>query len=82
MSICLLYLTIFTIEWARRACFALIFIVAVTSLWSTATTLTYCIPLQATWDFTVIPTFCQPQDAWWANTGSVANPTPFSLSLA
>ncbi len=71
VSICLLYLTIFTIEWARRACYALLLVVGITSLWSTATVFTYCVPLQATWDFTVVATFCQSQDAWWANTRSV-----------
>ncbi|KAK4154563.1 hypothetical protein C8A00DRAFT_42705 [Chaetomidium leptoderma] len=71
VSICLLYLTIFTFEWARRACFAVLFIVVITNLWAVATTLTYCIPLQATWDPTVIASFCQSQDAWWANTGMI-----------
>jgi hypothetical protein len=74
MSICLLYLSIFTFEWARRACFAVLFIIVVTNLWAIATVLTYCIPLQATWDFTVKATFCQSQDAWWANTGFASPP--------
>lgn len=68
VSICLLYLTIFTFDWARRACYAVLFVVVVTNLWGTAITLTYCIPLQAAWDPAVVASFCQPQSAWWANT--------------
>jgi hypothetical protein len=69
VSICLLYLTIFTLPWARRACYLVLAIVVLTSLFSVAATLTDCIPLQAVWDPTVTPSFCQPQDTWWANTG-------------
>ncbi|AEO66300.1 uncharacterized protein THITE_2077835 [Thermothielavioides terrestris NRRL 8126] len=71
VSICLLYLTIFTLPWARRACYLVLAIVVLTSLFSVAATLTDCIPLQAVWDPTVTPSFCQPQDTWWANTGCV-----------
>ncbi|AEO60814.1 hypothetical protein MYCTH_74573 [Thermothelomyces thermophilus ATCC 42464] len=71
ISICLLYLKIFTFESARRASWLVLFIVVITSLWAVAITLTYCIPLQATWDPTVVASFCQPQSAWWANTGIV-----------
>ncbi|KAL2177725.1 uncharacterized protein P884DRAFT_284881 [Thermothelomyces heterothallicus CBS 202.75] len=71
ISICLLYLKIFTFEWARRAAWLVLFIVVITSLWAVAITLTYCIPLQATWDPTVVASFCQPQSAWWASTGIV-----------
>ncbi|KAK4041588.1 hypothetical protein C8A01DRAFT_34313 [Parachaetomium inaequale] len=71
VSICLLYLTIFTFEWARRASYFVLAVVVITNLWGTAATLTYCIPLQATWDPAVIASFCQSQDAWWANTGLV-----------
>jgi len=88
-SICLLYLTIFTFEWARRASYAVLTVVVITSLWAVATTLTYCIPLQATWDPTVVASFCQGQDAWWANTGIIIVtdlmifilPIPFILPL-
>jgi hypothetical protein len=69
VSICLLFLTIFTFAWARRACYAALSIVIIANLWATATTFTYCIPLQATWDPTVKASFCQSQEAWWANTG-------------
>ncbi|SPQ25409.1 37d108eb-37b2-4796-9c70-add19dfb0ca6 [Thermothielavioides terrestris] len=62
VSICLLYLTIFTLPWARRACYLVLAIVVLTSLFSVAATLTDCIPLQAVWDPTVTPSFCQPQD--------------------
>ncbi|KAH6855994.1 hypothetical protein B0I37DRAFT_442742 [Chaetomium sp. MPI-CAGE-AT-0009] len=71
VSICLLYLTIFTLEWARRACYAVLAIVVITNLWAIATTLTYCIPLEAAWDPNVEASFCQSQDAWWANTGII-----------
>ncbi|KAK3319163.1 hypothetical protein B0H66DRAFT_258056 [Apodospora peruviana] len=68
-SICLLYLTIFTIEWARKASWSLLAIVVVSNLWITISILTYCIPLQATWDLSIKASFCQSQDAFWANTG-------------
>ncbi len=72
ISILLLYLTIFTFQWTRRACWIVLAIVIITNLWATATTLTYCIPLQATWDYRVKARFCQSQEAWWANTGFVS----------
>ncbi|KAK3294236.1 uncharacterized protein B0H64DRAFT_462914 [Chaetomium fimeti] len=71
VSICLLYLTIFTLEWARRACYGVLAIVIITNLWAIATTLTYCIPLEAAWDSSIEASFCQGQDAWWANTGII-----------
>jgi hypothetical protein len=69
VSICLLYLTIFTFEWARRACYAVLAIVIITNLWAIAVTFTYCIPLEATWDPTVKASFCQNQETWWGNSG-------------
>lgn len=71
ISICILFLTIFTLEWARRACYAVLAIVVITSLWAVAITLTYCVPLEASWDHNVEASFCHNQDTWWANTGSV-----------
>ncbi|KAH6632400.1 hypothetical protein F5144DRAFT_490261 [Chaetomium tenue] len=71
VSICLLFLTIFTLEWARRACYVVLGIVAITSLWAVGVTLTYCIPLEASWDHNVQASFCQNQDTWWANTGLI-----------
>ncbi|KAK3307230.1 uncharacterized protein B0T15DRAFT_382826, partial [Chaetomium strumarium] len=69
VSVCLLYLTIFTFEWARRACYAILVIVVTANIWATATTFTYCIPLEAAWNPNVVASFCQPQAAWWVNTG-------------
>ncbi|KAL2193411.1 hypothetical protein P885DRAFT_45508 [Corynascus similis CBS 632.67] len=69
VSICLLYLKIFTFEWARRAAYLVLIIVIITSLWAVSITFTYCIPLQATWDPTVKATFCHSQPTWWVNTG-------------
>ncbi|KAK4234454.1 hypothetical protein C8A03DRAFT_18650 [Achaetomium macrosporum] len=71
VSICLLYLTVFTIEWARRACYVVLVIVIITNLWGTAAALTYCIPLEATWNPNVVASFCQPETAWWVHTGFV-----------
>lgn len=71
MSICLLYLTIFTFERIRKSCYVVLVIVVLSNLLHIASTLTYCVPLQSTWDPAVKATFCQSQDAWWANTASV-----------
>jgi hypothetical protein len=73
VSICLLYLTIFTLEWARRASYVVLAVVVITNLWATITTLTDCIPLRAVWDPTVEASYCQDQNAWWANTGHVSH---------
>lgn len=72
ISILTLYLTIFTLEWARRACYFVLVVVVILALWGIASAFTNCIPLQATWDYRVEATFCQSQEMWWANTGSVA----------
>ena len=69
VSICLLYLTIFTYEWVRKASWAVLAVVIISSVWALISVFTYCIPLQATWDLSITPTFCQSQDNWWANTG-------------
>ncbi|KAK3943360.1 hypothetical protein QBC46DRAFT_377642 [Diplogelasinospora grovesii] len=69
ISICLLYLTIFTFEWARRACYLVLAIVVISNMWATIAVFTACIPLQAFWDRTVIATYCQSEASWWANTG-------------
>ncbi|KAK4464504.1 hypothetical protein QBC42DRAFT_43067, partial [Cladorrhinum samala] len=68
-SILLLYLSIFTLEWARRAVYAALAIVIIHNLWATATVFTMCIPLRGVWDVWLEDMWCQPQDAWWANTG-------------
>lgn len=81
ISICMLYLSIFTIEWARRASYCLLCIVVITNLWAIATVLTNCIPLEATWDYRVKATFCQGDTVWWASTASVTCPdAPRSVS--
>ncbi|GAB1319675.1 hypothetical protein MFIFM68171_09885 [Madurella fahalii] len=71
ISICMLYLTIFTLEWARRACYGVLFIVVISNLWSVATILTHCIPLEAAWDWRVKATFCQGDTVWWASTALI-----------
>ncbi|KAK0714503.1 hypothetical protein B0H67DRAFT_214086 [Lasiosphaeris hirsuta] len=68
-SICLLYLTIFTLEWARRACYVLLSIVILSNIWATASVFTYTVPLQATWDATVPASYTTSQEVWWAITG-------------
>ncbi|KAH6634789.1 hypothetical protein B0J18DRAFT_30843 [Chaetomium sp. MPI-SDFR-AT-0129] len=68
VSICLLYLNIFTLTWARRACYAVLIFVVITNLWAVSITLTFCIPLQATWDLSIVPTFCHNDKTWWVNT--------------
>ncbi|KAK3352234.1 hypothetical protein B0T25DRAFT_180132 [Lasiosphaeria hispida] len=68
-SICLLYLTIFTLEWARRACYVLLSIIIISNLWATASVLTYTVPLQSTWDITVPASYTTSQEVWWAITG-------------
>ncbi|KAK0636822.1 hypothetical protein B0T17DRAFT_90797 [Bombardia bombarda] len=69
ISICLLYLTVFTLEWAQRASYAVLTVVVIVSIWSNVSVLTACIPLRAYWDKTVEPTFCQPQSTWWGVSG-------------
>ena len=70
-SICLLYLSIFKLEWARKACYAVLGIVIVPGTWAVIATLTYTIPLAATWDITVIATYRTSQVVWWTLTGYV-----------
>lgn len=69
ISICMLYFTIFTYEWSRRACWILIAIVIISNLWVVSSVLTACIPLQAFWDISIKGAYCHPQSVWWANTG-------------
>lgn len=71
ISICLLYLTIFTLEWARRACYVVLFIVVASNLWALVSVFTFTIPLAATWDNKVVATYSTSQAAWWAITGYV-----------
>ncbi|KAK4222274.1 hypothetical protein QBC38DRAFT_513072 [Podospora fimiseda] len=69
ISICLLYLTIFTLEWARKGAYAVLAIVVIHNTWATITTLTMCIPLHGVWDHSFEDKWCQPPNAWWVNTG-------------
>jgi len=71
ISICLLYLTIFTLEWARRACYVVLSIVVFSNVWAFITVVTNTIPLAATWDSTIVATYTTSQDIWWAVTGYV-----------
>ncbi|KAK3399964.1 hypothetical protein B0T20DRAFT_173577 [Sordaria brevicollis] len=50
ISICLLYLTIFTIESTRRATYAVLGLVSVTSVYSIIVICTGCVPLKDYWD--------------------------------
>ncbi|KAL1843194.1 hypothetical protein VTJ49DRAFT_2745 [Mycothermus thermophilus] len=67
VSICLLYLTIFTFEWAQRASWVVLFIVVASNLTAFVSTLTYCLPLEAAWNPAVEPWFCHSDEMWWAN---------------
>ncbi|KAK3687807.1 hypothetical protein B0T22DRAFT_479091 [Podospora appendiculata] len=69
ISICLLYLKVFTLEWARRASWAVLTIVAISSAFMIINTSTACIPLQAFWDKTIEGAYCHSNKIWWANTG-------------
>ncbi|KAL2153690.1 hypothetical protein VTH82DRAFT_4845, partial [Thermothelomyces myriococcoides] len=69
ISICLLYLKIFTFEWARRTAWIVLSIVVVISLYTIAIPLTHCIPLEATWDKTIEASYCHPGAAWWTSVG-------------
>ncbi|EGO58880.1 hypothetical protein NEUTE1DRAFT_128403 [Neurospora tetrasperma FGSC 2508] len=50
ISICLLYLTIFTVESARRATYAVLVIVCITSVYTIIVICTACVPLRDFWD--------------------------------
>ncbi|KAK4188146.1 hypothetical protein QBC35DRAFT_383311 [Podospora australis] len=69
ISICLLYLTIFTLEWARRLSYGVLAIVVVHLVWVLISCFTFCVPLESIWNYDIQSTFCQPQNTWWANTG-------------
>ncbi|KAK3988482.1 hypothetical protein QBC44DRAFT_100031 [Cladorrhinum sp. PSN332] len=69
VSICLLYLSIFTLEWARKGAYAVLAIVVIHNVWAVITTLTMCIPLHGVWDRSFESQWCQPPSAWWGNTG-------------
>ncbi|KAK4171052.1 hypothetical protein QBC36DRAFT_340707 [Triangularia setosa] len=71
MSICVIYVTIFTYEWAKKCSWAMLIFVIIHNLWALSTTLTFCIPLQSVWDDTVKASYCHPQAVWWANTSLV-----------
>ncbi|KAM7220160.1 hypothetical protein V8F06_004488 [Rhypophila decipiens] len=69
VSICFLYLTIFTFEWVRKACWGLLILNILCGLEALISTLTFCIPLDAFWDLTVKPIYCATDAVWWVNTG-------------
>ncbi|GAB1319420.1 hypothetical protein MFIFM68171_09630 [Madurella fahalii] len=69
ISICSLYLTIFTLHWARRACIAVLVVVLISSIWSIVAVATAAIPLQALWDLNVKATFLQSDTTWWSLAG-------------
>ncbi|KAK4198228.1 hypothetical protein QBC40DRAFT_95005 [Triangularia verruculosa] len=71
MSICVIYVTIFTYEWAKRCSWAMLIFVIIHNLWALAMMFTFCIPLQAIWNPDVKPSFCHPEAVWWANTSLV-----------
>ncbi|KAK1752222.1 hypothetical protein QBC47DRAFT_68429 [Echria macrotheca] len=71
VSICLLYLSIFPLRWQRWACYSVLVIVVVSSLFTQAAIFTYTIPLSATWDPTVVATYTTSQTTWWITTGFV-----------
>lgn len=74
ISICLLYLTIFTVESARRATYAVLAIVCVTSVYTVIVICTGCVPLKDYWDpaksWTVKPPAnCHDTQWYWSCTG-------------
>jgi len=69
VSICLLYLSIFTLEWARRACHVVLAIVVLSNVWAFVSVLTFTVPLAATWDYRVVAAYTTKQEIWWAITG-------------
>lgn len=81
ISICLLYLTIFTLEWARRACYVVLSVVVFSNVWAFITVVTNTIPLAATWDSTIVATYTTSQDIWWAVTGYASSSSSSSPPL-
>ncbi|KAL2267317.1 hypothetical protein VTJ83DRAFT_4594 [Remersonia thermophila] len=80
VSICLLYLTIFTFEWAQRAAWVVLVLVVGSNLTALVSTATFTIPLKATWDPAVVPRFRQSPEIWWVNT-ALAIVTDFLIFL-
>ncbi|KAK4170017.1 hypothetical protein QBC43DRAFT_307005 [Cladorrhinum sp. PSN259] len=69
VSICLLYINVFTLEWARWGAWAVLAVVVIHNVWAVCTCLTMCIPLRATWDSSIQGARCHSDAVWWANTG-------------
>ncbi|KAK1780248.1 hypothetical protein QBC45DRAFT_409491 [Copromyces sp. CBS 386.78] len=74
ISICLLYLTLFTVESARRATYAVLAIVCVTSAYTVLVIFTACVPLQDYWDPHKVwgpdtPANCHDTRWYWSCTG-------------
>ncbi|KAK5658378.1 hypothetical protein OQA88_2354 [Cercophora sp. LCS_1] len=69
ISICLLYLNIFTLEWARKACYVILTLVILSNLWAITSVLTFTVPLAATWDITVPARYTTNQAVWWVIAG-------------
>lgn len=67
-SICVIYVTIFTYDWAKKCSWAMLIFVVVHNLWALGTTLTFCIPLQSVWDPRVKASYCHSESIWWVNT--------------
>ncbi|KAK4671747.1 hypothetical protein QC764_608365 [Podospora pseudoanserina] len=68
ISICVIYVTIFTYDWAKKCSWAMLIFVAVHNVWALGTTLTFCIPLQSLWDPRVKASYCHSESIWWVNT--------------
>ena len=69
VSISILYLSIFTLEWSRRACYVLLALVTISSVWSVVSIFTNTIPLEATWDWRVTATHRASDLEWWVIVG-------------
>ncbi|KAK3356325.1 hypothetical protein B0T25DRAFT_450380, partial [Lasiosphaeria hispida] len=69
ISICSLYLTIFTIDWVRRACITLLVIVSISSAWSIIAVAAATVPLSALLDISIAATFAQSEATWWSIAG-------------
>ncbi|KAK0726591.1 hypothetical protein B0T21DRAFT_371873 [Apiosordaria backusii] len=68
MSICTIFVNIFTYEWAKKCSWAMLIFTIIHGLCALAITLTFCIPLQSVWNPEVKASYCHPEAVWWVNT--------------
>ncbi|KAH9908164.1 hypothetical protein F4778DRAFT_465868 [Xylariomycetidae sp. FL2044] len=68
VSVCVLYLRIFTDKWARAACWAVIAFLVANCVATTIAAQLECIPLQYTWDHSIEGGRCFDQLLWYKLT--------------